>query len=383
MNMNCKKAEEYLVDYLYQELPAKKTLEIEKHLHGCVHCTKTLESWRAIHRAYQRNAEEPQVAPYFKQKILAVAEEELSRSPSWTERFTVGLKFATIPIAIFVIVLFLTQQEKEIVMNKPQEQVAAPAPKSEVARVTRQLETPAARERKQDSTGYGGKRSEVDSATDKLQARPYDERLDKDLAQKNKEAADSNAPVGGLAANEKPPAAPAASAPAQELQQYGAQADYEEQAKSKPLAARKVSAVSKKTADEPFQKAQQELERSNMRGWQSNVQEAISLDDQKTLASKLHQEGNIYQSRGEYGKAIPNFEQVQSNYRDYPQRDDVLLRLGDSYAEVGQFDKAVRTYQQVSPLQQRVARERIQRLQKKQEAQEQLRSLGYVTSDKE
>ena len=383
MSMNCNKAEEYLVDYLYQELPAKKTLEIEKHLHSCAHCAKTLESWRAIHRAYQRNAEEPQIAPYFKQKILAVAEEELSRSPSWTERFTLGLKFATIPIAIFVIVLFLNQQEKKMAMQTPQPEPAAPASKSEVARDVKQEASPLARERKQDSTGYGGKRSEAEYS-DKLKARPYDERLDKDLAEKNKEEVGSDAPVGGIVANEQPPAAaaPAMSAPEEEVQQYGAEADHQ-QGKSQPSTARKVSAISKKTAEEPFQKAQQELEKSNMKGWQSNVQEAISLDDQRALASKLHQEGNIYQSRGEYGKAIPNFEQVQSNYRDYPQRDDVLLRLGDSYAEVGQFDKAVRSYQQVSPSQRKVARDRIQRLQKKQEAQEQLRSLGYVSSDKE
>src|SRR5262245_66620513 len=84
MSMSGKKAEEYLVEYLYQELPAKKTLEIEKHLQECAACAKTLESWRAIHRGYQRSAEEPQVAPYFKQKILAAAEEELTRGPSWT-----------------------------------------------------------------------------------------------------------------------------------------------------------------------------------------------------------------------------------------------------------------------------------------------------------
>jgi TolA-binding protein len=382
MSMNCKKAEEYLVEYLYQELPAKKTLEVEKHLDGCVHCTKTLGSWRAIHRAYQRNAEEPQIAPYFKQKILAVAEEELSRSPSWTERFSLGLKFATIPIAIFVVVLFLNQKEKPIAMNKPQQQVTAPASKMEPARDTKQLETPVARERKQDSISYGGKRGESDYAN-QLKARPYDQRLDKDVKEKNEEEAATDAPAESRIANEPPPAAPAASPPPQEIEQYGAQADYEEQGKSEPVAARKISSVSKKTPEEPFQKAQDELKRNNTKGWQVNVQEAISLDDQKTLASKLHQEGNIYQSRGEYGRAIPNFEQVQANYRDYPQRDDVLLRLGDSYAEVGQFDKAVRTYQQVSPFQQRMARERIQRLQKKQEAQEQLRSLGYVTSDKE
>ena len=381
MSMNCNKAEEYLVDYLYQELPAKKTLEIEKHLHSCARCAKTLESWRAIHRAYQRNAEEPQVAPYFKQKILAVAEEELSRPRSWTERFGLGLKLATIPIAIFVIVLFLNQKEKEIASVRPQQEVAAPASKMEPARDTRQLKTSATRERKQDSTGYGGKRSEADYATDKLQARPYDERLDKDVAEKNKEvAAVSDAPAEGQVANEEPPAAPAASAPLQGVEQFGAEPKYE-QAKPEPTAAKKGRIA--ETADVSFRQAQQDLERSNMKGWQSNVQEAISLDDQRALASKLHQEGNIYQSRGEYGKAIPNFEQVQLNYRDYPQRDDVLLRLGDSYAEVGQFDKAVRAYQQISRSQQKVARDRIQRLQKKQEAQEQLRSLGYVSSDKD
>src|SRR5687768_16879910 len=128
MKMNCKKAEEYLVDYLYQELPAKKTLEIEKHLHTCAQCSTTLESWRTIHRAYQRSAEEPQVAPYTKQKILAIAEEELLRTPSWKERVFWGLKLATVPIAIFVLVLFLnTDKEQEMAMQKVEPEPPAAA----------------------------------------------------------------------------------------------------------------------------------------------------------------------------------------------------------------------------------------------------------------
>ncbi len=379
MSMNCKKAEEYLVDYLYQELQAKKTLEIEKHLRSCPQCAKTLESWRAIHRAYQRNAfsEEPQIAPYFKQKILAVAEEELSRSPSWTERLIFAVKVATVPLAIFVIVLFLNEPKK-MAMQRQQPEPVAPATKSEVARdVQQKLETPLAGERKQDSTGFEAKRSEADYV-DNLKARPYDQRLDKDLAEKNKEAG-SDAPAGRIVANEQA-AAPPMSAPAEEVQQHGAQTDYE-QSKTEAAALKKGRIA--ETADDSYRRAKEGLDRNDIQEWRENSQRAVLMDNKKTLASDFYAAGNTYQSRGEYGKAIAQYKLLQSNYRDYPQMDDVLLRLGDSLAEVGEFDEAVKTYRQVSPSQRRVATERIQRLQKKQEAQKQLRSLGYVSSDKD
>ena len=128
MNMNCKKAEEYLVDYLYQELPAKKTLEIEKHLQECGNCNATLESWRAIHRAYQRSTEEPLVASYTKQKILAIAEQELLRPRAWSEKFLWALKLATVPLAIFILVLFLNSKKDppDMALRQAQPDVAVP-----------------------------------------------------------------------------------------------------------------------------------------------------------------------------------------------------------------------------------------------------------------
>jgi hypothetical protein len=317
MKMSCKKAEEYLVDYLYQELPAKKTLEIEKHLRTCAHCAKTLESWRAIHRAYQRNVEEPQIAPYFKQKIMAVAEEELSRSPSWTERFIFALKIATVPVAIFIIVLFLNEPKKQMASHSQEQKVAAPAAKPEAARDAQlQSADPIYGGRKLDSSAQEAKSREADYV-DRLRAQLDEKRVDKDFAEKNKEeAAAGNDLSLGNSANEQPAAPPPAmSAPAEQVPPSDTRKEYEQVPEPQQKAAR-ISAATKKTANEPFQKAQYDLQRNNLKGWQTNVQEAISLDDQRALASKLHQEGAIYQSRGEYGKAIPNYELVQSNYRD-------------------------------------------------------------------
>src|SRR5215467_8724027 len=101
--MNCKKAEKFLIDYVYRELSAKKTVEVEKHLSVCDNCAKTVESWRAIHQGFLRASEEaPAASPYLKQKLLIAAREELDREPSYAERFMVLLKPAVLlPILIF------------------------------------------------------------------------------------------------------------------------------------------------------------------------------------------------------------------------------------------------------------------------------------------
>jgi TolA-binding protein len=380
MNMSCKKAEDYLVDYLYQELSAKKTLEIEKHLHGCVNCRSTLESWRAIHRAYQRTSEEPLVSPFTKQKLLAVAEEELRRPASWSERLQWALKIATVPIAIFVIVLFLNREKTaDMAMQKAAPKAVAPEmqPEEKVAKQPGRLEGLAGAK---PSAEYTEKRRDERSVfTDELSARPKDEKYDRDFAAKEQD------PIGSAASDmvEPEPSAPAAASPMPLEEEAGQETDQNEAfaRQAPPMKTSKVTAITQ-TADEPFQQAQQEIQRDNLKKGKELLTEAVRSDDKKSLAGQLHQEGNSYQNKGEYGKAIMNFQQVQVNYRDYPRLDEVLLRLGDSYAELGQFDKAVQTYQQVSPAQRDVASQRIQQLQKKQEARKQLESLGYVTTDK-
>src|SRR3990172_322088 len=147
--MNCKKAETYLVEYLYQELSAKKTVAIEKHLHACDHCTKTLESWRAIHRGYQRSAEELQPSPYLKQRLLVMAREQLSRTPSIAERLFLGFKIAALPILIFgILMVFNLQKQKptEIAQTKKATPAAPAQMVDKESRLARTVESPKRRD---------------------------------------------------------------------------------------------------------------------------------------------------------------------------------------------------------------------------------------------
>ena len=389
MNMNCKKAEEYLVDYLYQELPAKKTLEIEKHLRGCTHCSNTLESWRTIHRAYQRTTEEPQIATYTKQKILAFAEEELRRTPGWSEKLLWVIKLATVPVAIFVIVLFLNAKKEpssDMAMrrNEPQPpaSIVQPQSKAEVAK-PQQAITGGRKVDLYDSNKQVELKRKAANYADPSSPAPATEAPKKEMDQETEEKLRSLGYVSGSDAPAENRSMPAASpAPPPATAEETATSDYRQ--RTDELSAKKtgiISKVSKDAPEVPLRKAQQQFEQNNVVEGQKLLNEATASDDGKELADKLYQEGNAFQTRGELGKAIPYYEQVQTNYKNYTRMDEVLLRLGDSYAEVGQFDKAVQTYNQVSPSQQKIARERISRLQKKQEAQKQLETLGYV--DKE
>ena len=387
MNRDCKKIEEYLVDYLYQELPAKKTLLVEKHLRGCKSCAQTLESWTAIHRAYQRTTEEPQIAPYTKQKVLAAAQEELLRSPSWKERVLWGLKLATVPIAIFVIVLFLnSNRELNVAMTKP-----TPAAPTQVMRDERM---PVDSEPQRAPATVGDKKlRERREMTDTELKRKGDEPADLDVISSRREQEslqkDQNKALkslGYVAGNEAP--APSAPPPTPDESRYDAAAEGNREnaqiALEEPPVAQKAAAVSNvNKAEQPFEEAQKQFRSKNVKEGQNLLRQAISYDDERALAGKLHEQGSSYQTQGEYGLAIAQYENVQNNYKDYARMDDVLLRLGDSYAEIGEFNKAVNAYNQVSPAQRKQAIDRIQRLSKKREAQRQLESLGYTQPKKD
>ena len=368
MNINCKKAEEYLVDYLYQELPAKKTLQVEKHLRECNSCKSTLESWRAIHRAYQRSTDEPQISVYTKQKLLAVAEEELRREPSWSERFVLALKIATVPLAIFIVVLFLnSKDEPKMAMQKPETTIkAAPVPEEPTPPAVQEREIVADSRSDApppDSNSPG--RRDRSLYADRQASEPAESKR-REVMQSNKK----DEAAGFESRDQLAPATPGAAAP-----QVGGLADSGNDDVSGQKT--KMSRVLNE-AQQPFQQAQSELKKQNLKNAKELITKAVEEDDRKELASQLHQQGTIYQSRGEYVNAIMQYENVQTNYRNYANLDDVLLRLGDSYAEVGQFDNALKAYSQVRT-QQNIARERIQLLQKKQQATEQLKALGYVS----
>ena len=108
--------------------------------------------------------------------------------------------------------------------------------------------------------------------------------------------------------------------------------------------------------------------------------QAISKDKNKTLASQFHEAGITYQQNKEPQQAIVQFNLVLNNYPDYSNAPDVLLRLGDSYAEIGQYGNAIKVFRQLSRMEgmRNIANERISNLESQQKVQEQLRSLGYI-----
>ena len=106
--MDCNRAEKLLVEYVYQELSAKATVKLEKHLHLCDRCSKTLENWQAIHRGFQKSTGETAVPPYLKQRILVSAKEELQLKPTFSEMFVSFLRPAMVaPVIIFGLIALL------------------------------------------------------------------------------------------------------------------------------------------------------------------------------------------------------------------------------------------------------------------------------------
>jgi tetratricopeptide (TPR) repeat protein len=131
---------------------------------------------------------------------------------------------------------------------------------------------------------------------------------------------------------------------------------------------------------EIFQRAQMLIKSNQLSEGKEFAQQAIDQDKSRTLAPELHQEGIKYQKEHETDKAILQFNLLMKNYPDYPQRADVLLRLGDSYRELGQYEEAQKAYEQLLALQpsNKTAAQRLMLLNKRKQAEDQLRSLGYV-----
>ena len=129
-----------------------------------------------------------------------------------------------------------------------------------------------------------------------------------------------------------------------------------------------------------FQKAQVLFKNNDLPQGKNVAEEAIRTDKDKSLASQFHEAGRQYQSQGEPQQAIVQYNLVLNNYPDYPGSPDVLMRLAESYEQIGEYGKAIRTYQQLAriPSMQKAAEDRMRTLSKKREVQEQLRSLGYV-----
>ncbi len=397
--MDCKKAEKLLVEYLYQELSPKHTVDLEKHLEVCDVCSHTLENWRAIHRGYQKTNEEPPTVPYLKQRILTAAKEELQRKPSFSERFFLILKPALIlPVILFGLIATLmlyTNQgmkmaqapERAIVDQPSARQSSVDLDKTTDLKRKEYSGSKAERERNERADlqpeketseklrGLGyvgeGQSSEADQFADDENNRSKD-------APKKAGEYEQGAPISqpeeqrkevlnkesGEVAGAVAPAAPAAMRP--------------------PAEAKKIASTEPQPS---FEEAQLYFRSNNLPQGKVVAEQAIQNDKNQgraDLALQFHEAGRRYQASKEPEQAIVQYNLVLNNYPEYTDSPDVLLRLAESYEQIGQYDQALKAYQQLAryPKMKGTADQRIGDMQKKQKTRDQLRSLGYTDPEK-
>ena len=413
--MDCNKAEKLLVEYLYQELSPKYTVDLEKHLQVCDKCTQTLENWRAIHRGYQKTTDEAPAVPYLRQRILSAAKEEMQRKPSFSERFFTILKPALIlPVILFGLIatLMLYQNKSAMMSQAPTVGKVVPEQpsissssldldKRRAANGERYSESkpdtyrnerakePVDKEtsEKLKSLGYistGSEERDRLSASDekagsKDAPREYKQNAPAKVAEEEQPQRELTTPqeqnasktetgqvVGGAIA----PASPPSSAPA-------------------PIQAQQLEAKKMAKMQEPsFEEAQNQFRQNNLNDGVNTANQVIQQDKNQGRADyavQFHEAGKYYQKNKEPEQAIVNLNLVANNYPNYSGLPDVLLRLAESYEQIGDYNQALKTYQQLAqiPTMKTTADRRINDMQKKQKTRDQLKSLGYTDEKKQ
>lgn len=405
--MNCKKAETLLVEYLYQELSARKTLEIEKHLQTCDRCPKTLESWRAIHGGFQ-NSDYPEASPFLKQKILSAARQELARKPSFLERFSFVIKPAfVLPVMVLGLaaLLYLPLQNKEskIAMAPPVDQAVAPMKNS-----AKKLDSSESEVDRLRSLGYLSdtdqarkleernelNRSDVSRDREKVLGDKADgmkqakeaEGLESQQQNEPSEREESFSVLGERPTSPAPVPEDSIEKPASKAKVQEPKSQYAEQQPAPSTeykdtaVAQAYSGLAAEKTEVSFERAQVLFKNNDLANGKDVAEQAIVEDKKRSLASQFHQAGIEYQHEKENDKAILQYSLLLKNYPDYARKADVLLRLGDSYRELGQYVEAQKAYQELLALQpsNKTAAERLMLLNKRKQAEDQLRSLGYV-----
>lgn len=418
--MDCKKAEKLLVEYLYQELSPKYTVDLEKHLQVCDKCIQTLENWRAIHRGYQKTTDEAPAVPYLRQRILSAAKEELQRKPSFSERFFTVLKPALIlPVILFgLIATLMLYQTKPKMMSQAPIQPSKVIPeqpsvssssldfdKNRAANGERYSEskpdtyrnerakTPVDKEtsEKLKSLGYISTGSEGSEERDRLAAsdekaggkdapKEYKQNAPASIVEKEEqpqreltapqEQNASKTETGKVAGGAIAPATPPSSAPA-------------------PIQAQQLEAKKMAKLQEPsFEEAQNQFRQNNLNDGVDTANQVIQQDKSQGRADyavQFHEAGKFYQKNKEPEQAIVNLNLVANNYPSYSGLPDVLLRLAESYEQIGDYNQALKTYQHLAqyPTMKSTADRRINDMQKKQKTRDQLKSLGYTDEKKQ
>jgi tetratricopeptide (TPR) repeat protein len=376
--MDCKKVEKLLIEYLYQELSPEKTLEVEKHLEVCDACAKTLHNWRGIHRGFQRAGDLPQPAPFLKTRIMAAAKEEIDRKIPLSERFFSWVKPALIlPVMIFVmlVLVFFPTRKFEMAKAKVPSQAVTPAPPATSA----QRQEPAMAERRLEAS-KGGSLSDLRApATEYDAEKRYRDTAPADELKKTKEA------PAEFGERNEPRKNEAESVPMEAQEGAEAKPDISQNAPAAPAPAAQQELIQPSAAKIQsklgnYEEAQNRFRNGDLQGGKDVADDAIRSDKDGSLAAKFHQDGRLYQQQGEPQQAIIQYNLVLNNYPSYPDSPDVLLGLAESYEQIGEYDKAIKAYRQLQRVasMKKVATERMQSLNKKQQVQEQLRSLGYV-----
>jgi tetratricopeptide (TPR) repeat protein len=408
--MDCKKAEKLLVEYLYQELSPKYTVDLEKHLAVCDKCAQTLENWRAIHRGYQKSTDEAPAVPYLRQRILSAAKEELQRKPSFSERFFLILK----PALILPVILFGLIATLMLYQNKGMKMAQAPEAPAPAAKITERpsvssssldLDKPQAARRE----AYNAKKSD-DYRNERSKMKPEDEEKLRSLGyietgseeRDRLSAADEKAGAKDVPNKEYQQAAP----PSEIMPQAEGERALEEQALKNepnqvagaiaptappasspaPIESKKMAKAST-TPERQFEVAQENFARNNLNDGVVAANQAIQNDKSQgraDLALQFHEAGKRYQENKEPEQAIVQYNLVLNNYPGYTGSPDVLLRLAETYEQIGDYDQALKVYQQLSqyPAMKTTAARRIGDMQKKQKTREQLKSLGYTEQKK-
>ena len=152
------------------------------------------------------------------------------------------------------------------------------------------------------------------------------------------------------------------------------------------LEAKKMAKVAT-TPERDFEVAQENFARNNLNDGVAAANQAIQNDKSQgkaDLAVQFHEAGKRYQASQEPEQAIVQYNLVLNNYPGYGGSPDVLLRLAESYEQIGDYNQALKAYQQLAqiPTMKTTADRRISNMQKKQKTRDQLKSLGYTDEKK-
>jgi predicted anti-sigma-YlaC factor YlaD len=111
--MDCKKAEQLLLQSLDERLSLEETALLQGHLQGCPSCRKKREEYRTIIRLV-RPQSAPEPLPYFKERFLARLREKEKSAPAliWVKWAHRAVAFSLAAFLLFGAGILLIQPQE-------------------------------------------------------------------------------------------------------------------------------------------------------------------------------------------------------------------------------------------------------------------------------